>query len=736
MAARPPIGGPGRPAPGRIRRARLATALALGLLAGAQSLGCRSDGARPAPPAGAPSILLISIDTLRADRVGAYGARFGATPAIDGLAAQGLRCEKAISPAPITLPSHATLLTGLYPPRHGVRHNGIFRLADEHVTLAERLRDAGWATGAVVGALVLERRFGLDQGFDFYDDQFGSDRANPGGFPERPAAAVTDAALGWLERTPGPFFLFLHYYDPHADYAPPSPWNARFAGRPYEGEIASVDAAVGRLLERLRADGRFDDTLVVVTADHGESLGEHGERTHSYTLYDATLSVPLVLRGPGVPAGATLPGVVSTASVAPTLLRLAGLPAEPGLDGEDLTQRWSAPNAGAGEAYAETLATQLDHGWAPLHALRTPAFHFVRAPRPELYDAAADPKELRNLLDGGRPPEADLLDGRIAAHLERGLPLRTAPLDGETLARLRALGYALPDGPVAQTGIDPKDGLPQVEIYVDARNALFAGDLDAAERKARELLAASPASGQAEKLLAGVEQKRGNLPAALAHLERAASLVPESAPFLTEVGDLKLELDDVAGAVAAYEAALARDPGFPWAHAGAMWRAHLSGDAADAVAHAERAVALRPDDAQLRLRIARAWDRFAEPERALAAYREALRLDAGLQAAHMGVAIQLARLGRDGEVAEALTAAGPYAQDSNYRSRLAIAYAARGESERAEALFREILAAHPEHPGARRNLAHLLRKTGRGGEAERLESEARGGAELPPQAAR
>jgi arylsulfatase A-like enzyme len=685
-------------------------------------------------PADAPNVVLVSIDTVRADRVGAYGAPDAGTATLDAIAAEGVRFEKAIAAAPLTLPSHATLLTGLYPPRHGVRHNGIFRLASERATLAERFRDAGYATGAAVGAVVLEARFGLDQGFDHYDDDFGAGRASATGYPERRADEVTDAALRWLAGIDRPFFLFVHYYDPHADYEPPAPYAERFRGRPYEGEIAYVDSAVGRLLDGLRAGGRLERTLVAVTSDHGESLGEHGERTHSYTLYDATLSVPLLLRGPGVPHGRTVPGVVSLASVAPTLLALAGVAPLADTDGVDLRPRFEAAGAAAGaatagdgspaaegEAYAETLATQLDHGWAPLHALRTPRHHYVRAPRAELYDVAADPRERKNLLAEGARPEAEVADAAIGALLARGEPLRTAPVDGDTLAQLRALGYALPDAPVAATGLDPKDGLRLVEVYVEARTAFFEGRLDDAETKAKALLAQSPGSGQAVMLLAGIEDRRGRSREALALAERATALLPQSAAFHAQVADWRLELGDVAGAVSAYDAAVAVDPEFAEAHAGAMWRAKLSGDLADAEAAAARALAIRPTDAALTLRVADAFDRLGAAEPALAAYEAALRLDARALAAHMGAAIQLARLGRAGEVDAHVAAAGPYGTDPNYSNRLAIAFAARGEAARAEALFRAVLAAHPEHPNARRNLAHLLRTSGREAEAAALE---------------
>jgi choline-sulfatase len=699
---------------GGMKARLLPAALAFAVLAAGCSPG------RRAPAADAPSVLLISVDTLRSDRVGAYGARYGATPVLDALAAQGLRCEKAISPVPITLPAHATLFTGLYPPRHGVRHNGIFRLAPERITLAERFRDAGYATAAVVGAVVLEKRYGLDQGFDRYDDRFAGEQANATGYLERPAAEVTAAALRWLAEEKGPFFLFAHYYDPHAAYHPPAPFAERFAGAPYEGEIASVDAAIGALLDGLRASGRLARTIVVVTADHGESLGEHGERTHSYGLYDATLSVPLVFAGPGVPEGRTLPGVVSLASVAPTVLALAGLPPLPETDGEDLRLRLAAPAEGS--AYAETLATQLDHGWAPLHALRTPLVHYVRAPRAELYDVKADPRERENRLASAPAAQVAALEGGIDAVLALALPLRRASVDDATLRDLRALGYALPEAAAEETGIDPKDGLRLIAVDFAARSALAAGDVAKAEEGARELLAASPRSAQAHLLLCDVARARGDLRTALTEAERAAQLVPEAASHATLVGDLRIETGDIPGAVAAYRAALGADPGYAEAIAGSMWAAVLSEDPAEAEAAAQAARAARPDDPAIALRVGEAWDRMGRAELALAAYEDAIRLAPGNGRAEMGAAIQLARLGRDAESDAHAAAAGAFASEPNARNRLAIAFAARGASARAEAMFRELLAAHPDHANTRRNLARLLRSTSRAAEADALEA--------------
>jgi arylsulfatase A-like enzyme len=360
-------------------------------------LGCNwLSASRPS----GPSVLLVTIDTLRADHVGAYGAEGVETPTLDGLAARGVLFERAMASVPLTLPSHASLMTGQYPPTHGVRHNAIFTLADEAETLAERFQARGFATGAVIGAAVLEGDFGIDQGFDHYDDSLPTERATSAGFYERPAAAVTDAALDWLGQVDRPFFLWVHYYDPHASYSPPEPWKERFAKRPYDGEVASVDHALGRLLGALDADGRLAETIVAVTSDHGEGLGEHGEGSHTYLIYESVLHVPMILAGPGLPAGRRVAPVAANTGLAATLLALTGTPALAKTDVGDLSPLWSeAPSdSAAGWAYAESLAGELDHGWAPIHAIRSDTHHYIRAPRPELFETAADPRQLENLL--------------------------------------------------------------------------------------------------------------------------------------------------------------------------------------------------------------------------------------------------------------------------------------------------------------------------------------------------
>ncbi len=667
---------------------------------------------RPTPQG--PNVLLVTIDTLRADHVGAYGARDAATPTLDALAAEGARFETAIASSPLTLPSHASILTGRYPPAHGVRHNGTFRLEAEVETLAERMTEAGYSTGAFVSAWVLSRPFGLAQGFDRFDDRMSARRAVAGGYLERKAADTTGQAIAWLAQCERPFFLWVHYYDPHADYSPPAPLDERFRARPYDGEIAHVDAELARLLGALRDSGRLERTLVVATADHGESLGEHLEETHSYTLYDATLAVPLLVRGPGVPAGRVVGGVVRSVDVAPTILARAGIAAPAGLDGEDLSPLWSDGPPSTREAYAETLATELDHGWSPIFAVRTSTHHYVRAPRPELYDVRSDPRQVHDLA--ARDPVGGPTIVRLDAEIERVLGetrgADAAEVDADTRARLAALGYATSGVPVTRSGLDPKDGLRSLGGYLLALQAAHEDQLEVARRLLERTLAEIPTSPSAHFLLGQVQVLAGRAPLALEHAEAAARLAP-TAPNLVLLGDVRVHLGDVSGATAAYREAARISPDDPSVRVGLTWVALQEGDRVEADDHARRAIELHPSSAEIRNAIASVWERAGEYERALESYREALRLDPEAERTHMALAIQLARLGREAEVEQELVRAGKTAQIPHLRNRLAIVYAARGEHARAETIFRDLVQRHPEYPTPRANLATLLAQAGR-----------------------
>jgi arylsulfatase A-like enzyme len=380
-----------------LMRTSLLARLVLSLAAACLPLsGCNRIETKPRPLPTGPSVVLVTIDTLRSDYVGAHQAgRDTETPVLDALAAEGVRFANAIATAPLTLPSHTSIMTGLYPPHHGVRGDARFHAAPELETVAERFQAAGYATGAVVGAALLDAQSGLAQGFDEYDAPMRGSAAAPGGREERKAADVTDRALAFFASADRPFFLWVHYYDPHGDYAPPAPYRERFAKDPYAGEVAYVDAELGRLMAALRERGQLERTVVCVTADHGEGLGEHGELGHGSLVFESTLHVPWIVRGPGIPAGRIVDTVTSNAAVAQTLAHVAVVGALAQADVESAAPLWGdAAQPSQGWAYAESLA-----GEAPLYALRRGSEKFIESTRAELYELASDPRERTNLLE-------------------------------------------------------------------------------------------------------------------------------------------------------------------------------------------------------------------------------------------------------------------------------------------------------------------------------------------------
>jgi arylsulfatase A-like enzyme/Tfp pilus assembly protein PilF len=479
------------------------------------------------PPATPPAavvtgrpIVLITIDTLRADRLGSYGSTRKLTPALDRFAQDAYRFTAAITQVPITLPAHATILTGLHPARHGVRTNDGFRLPARVATLAEAVRGRGYATGAFIGGYPLQASSGLSRGFDRYDDEF---LKKPGAI-ERPADAVVDAALGWIEphRTQ-PFFVWLHLFDPHSPYMPPAPYAAAHADAPYDGEVAYTDAAIGRFFDRLRQLDLFARSAVVVVADHGESLGEHGERTHGTFLYDATIRVPLLIKPADETVSHTIDVPVETSDLAPTMAAMAGT-ALGDVDGRSVLPLMIGDRGNRGDpdrpAYAESYYQNVLLGWSPLRAVRTTRWKFIEAPRPELYDLQTDPTEKQNHVED---------HAALAAGLQRALPAApdAAPANrpaAESAERLRSLGYASGStvATAASRRVDPKD---RVEVWAAIEDGIdrTARDPQAAQRAFARALSLDPGNGLAMKYLADVSFRAGKLAAARDGYRRAVA---------------------------------------------------------------------------------------------------------------------------------------------------------------------------------------------------------------------
>ncbi len=652
-----------------------------------------------APPAPAaqlrPSVLLITVDTLRPDALGWVSGRPG-TPVLDRLAEEGFRFPAAVAPVPLTLPSHVTLMTGLVPPRHGVRDNGE-QLGEGPSVLAEALGAAGYATAAFVSGFPLSRPFGLDRGFSYYDDNL---TAGEGAWLERPAAETTAAALAWLEGAPSPWFLWLHYYEPHYPYLPYSRGGGRVVDAPrgaYDGEVAVVDRALHELLAGARATAGAP-LLTVFAGDHGESLGEHGESTHGYFIYDSTVLVPLVFHYPEVvpPRQSTAPARL--VDVTPTVLDLLGLPPIPGTDGVSLEPLFAGRELAIPPAYLETYQPWHSYGWAPLVGLRSADWKWIAAPRPELYRLADDGGEARNLA-ASEPAAARELD-RLLRPIVRGSQAEARRIeDAETQRRLAALGYVASGGRAAgPTGEepDPKDRLPLRELLTAGEELTEGGELTAALTRFDEVLAVEPDNPFALSRSAAVLARLGRAREAIARLQRAVAGAPEQVETRALLAETLGAAGEHALAAQEWSEVVRRLPRAPryWSNLGA--ELGRSGRPADAVAALERAVDLELSNAERLVRLA-----FAEfAAGLLPAAAGHLREAAGHQGAgflHAGaLGLVLIQVGEKDEALTWLRRSAPTEPEfAEARFELARLELAKGDREAARRALAEALAAAP-----------------------------------------
>lgn len=540
-------------------------------------VGCR-EGARQAESQAKPrdaNILLITLDTTRADHLGCYqsgGPPKGAkTPRLDALAARGVRFNDATVQVPLTLPSHACIMTGTYPVVHGLRDMGGFALSAKNPTLATVARQAGFATAAFVGSVVLSKRMGLSRGFDVYDDDMGSRSESsqlPGTFPERRAAVTTDRALDWLRQNGGKrFLLWVHYFDPHSPYDPPQPYNAPYAKDLYSGEIAYMDEQVGRLLDGIAEKGLDSKTLVAVIGDHGEGLGEHAESTHGIFLYDSTLRVPFILAGPEVPGGKVIDDQVRSIDVMPTLLAFLKLPSDKVIQGISL---WPLIQQGrkipSNYAYVETLYPRTRMGWSELRGMRTGTYKLIQAPHPELYDIKRDPKEKTNLI-GRYPAEADRLLKHIwevAGEESRQEKVVASPLDTETRQELESLGYVSAGTPreirLGTDAPDPKDRLEILKSVEQAEGLLAQGEFQRAAQLMDWGLKRDPSNPLVHIYLAAAYGRMGQLEREIAVYQHALQMKIETDQIYSRLGKAYMRMKRLDKAVEALSRATAMNP--------------------------------------------------------------------------------------------------------------------------------------------------------------------------------
>ena len=673
------------------------------LVAGAAA--CDSNRAPQAAPLPAgvlrgANILLVTIDTLRADRVGAYGSTRGLTPTFDRLAAEGLRFVSAYAHVPLTLPSHASLMTGAYPTRHGVRDNGAFRLDDRSPTLAAALKGAGYRTAAFVGSFVVDARFGLNRGFDVYDDRMlGSSTAlEP---VQRNAEQVLAPALEWILQPPPPslavsassnggaprsaegakggWFVWAHLYDPHEPYTPPEPYRSRYPAEPYDGEVAFADAALGSFLDRLRVGGALDNTLVVLTADHGESLGEHGERTHGLFAYDATLRVPLVVWAQSKIAAAVFRDPMRLVDVTPTVLDLVGAPPLASADGRSVRpfvageQPFEDPGS-----YFEALNANLTRNWAPLTGIVHGGHKLVDLPLPEIYDLAADQREQRNVYASQRDRARDL-EARLDRLAAGAAPAAPAAVDAETQNRLRSLGYVVASVERKRnyTAADDPKRLVHLDAALDDAVASWSrGDAARAIETLRAAVRERPDFTVAYDRLAFMLRGSGRVADAVALLDEAARAGHADRPLLRSLGAMLRDAGDLKRSAAVLEPLVRDDPSDVQA-ADALGQTYARmGRRAQAREMFERVLAVSPNTAAtwnnlgaLLLSENRAAD-------AVDAFSKALTINPDLATAYNG---------------------------------LGVAYARLGQTERAVEQWKKALALRPDYADARDNLERASR---------------------------
>jgi arylsulfatase A-like enzyme/Tfp pilus assembly protein PilF len=529
------------------------------------------------------NILLITVDTLRADRLSCYGYPSALTPLIDRLAAQGFRFTNAYAQVPLTLPSHYSILSGTYPFYHGIRDNS--QTVKNGPTLVnEVLQRNGYRTGAFVGSFILDSRFGLGRGFDVYGDDFDVSRAQ--GFDlshvERPAEEVVQKALRWITESNGRYFAWVHLFDPHDPYSPPEPFKSRFARSPYDGEIAYVDHAIGILLAGLTEKGLLANTHIILTGDHGEGLGEHREFTHGLFVYDSTLHVPLIIRpANALETGRSIGGLVQSIDIAPTILRLVGLQSPQEMQGRSLLGLLKLSNDDTKaeqtpvnqQAYFETFYPLRQFGWSELRGIRTARYKYIEAPEPELYDLSTDPYETKNLYRHRQSVAAqtrEMLREHTAKYAFTGNSGRERTPDPESLQLLQSLGYVAAVGmkttSALTTRADPK---AKIDVYGKILQALASanqGQTSLAVRLLEEVLEGAPEVLSARLILGLQYEKLGDLSKAAQQFSRVLADDPQNALAAFNLAQACLKQGRQDEAINWYRYTLKTDPTFTQSH--------------------------------------------------------------------------------------------------------------------------------------------------------------------------
>ncbi len=514
------------------------------------------------------NVILISIDTWRADHVGCYGCKLPVTPNIDQFAKESVLFENVVTAAPITLPSHSTMLTGTLPPYHGVHNNLFYRLAESNLTLPEILEPNGFTSAAFVSAFVLDSKFGLNQGFAEYHDEFENVQESDFG-NERRADETTGLAVKWLEENQDEkFFMFLHYFDPHDEYNPPEPFASRFADKPYAGEIAYADYHVGIVLEKLKQLGLYDSSLIIVVGDHGEMLGEHGEETHMYFIYESAIKVPMIFKVPGLTKPKRVSDIAGLVDIVPTVCSLLKIQTPLQVEGRDLSPYFYKKRTADEDRYlyCESIVPQSFKANSLL-AVVTNNWKYIQTTRPELYDLIEDPCEITNLAKL-QPQRCRIMQDKLREILEKCIRKSSddakVDLDPETIARLESIGYVGTkideNWEFDQDSPDPKDFIGLSNAIKKCKRFIYKKQYDQAKKLCEETLQIYPGSSELHNLLAKVASNQGRWGDAISHLKKSIALAPEFPDTYDELGNIMALLGKWADAALCFKTALKLNP--------------------------------------------------------------------------------------------------------------------------------------------------------------------------------
>ncbi len=664
-----------------------------------------------------PNVILVTMDTTRADHIGCYGYPYAKTPTLDAIARKGVVFEQAATATPLTLPAHCSIMTGMYPTHHGVRVNGNTALGDEQTTLAEVFSAQGYKTGAFIAAFVLDGRWGLKQGFEEYDDQFDLNKYKhlDLGEVQRPGNEVMDSALAWLDgHKAGPFFAWIHLYDPHSPYKPPEPYYSEFEGRGlpglYDGEIAFMDEQIGRCVSWLERSGLDKNTIMILIGDHGEGLGSHGEGTHGYFIYDYALHVPFLAAVPFPDMqGKRVSAQVRSVDVFPTLLDLAGIKSPTGVEGRSLVRMMFNPDAkDDGPAYGESMAPNIQYGWSALRTLRTTRYKYIDAPRAELYDLTQDADEQLNILpqhpDVARRMKTAL--DTLVAETSKGAPApQAANLDRETVERLAALGYiGAPVSPKKAAGgsgplADPKDKLPVFAAVTRAGELILNDQYAEAAASLESALREEATIPQALLLLSTCYVKLGRPEEAKAKLDLILKSDPESVQALITLAHILSDEGKKEDVIALSKRTLAVDDKNTQAYT-LIGEVYMGDEKyTEALQYLEKSVEIQPKIARSRLNLAACLIKVQQFERAESELKRILRESPKFPLTHFN---------------------------------LGLLYEEQGKVEEARAAYAAEIAVYPKEYKARFNLGKLLFKLGdKKGSLEQMREVVKIAPELP-----